>query len=729
MTNTQIPNTKQAPITKFQSSDKYRFGIWNLKFGYSLVFVIWLLVIIVGSEAAAMEPTSGYPAIQRAFLREDFNETAALAQAFIAQRPDVPEASRVRLWLALSLERLQRTEEALQELDLLERALSPGDPLISEALFWDGEVSRRAFQMTRAKDAYLRLLEHHPSSIWTAQAQLGLGFVALHQRAFELAAGYFHEVVLRHPDTATASDARLFEGFADLELGRFDSAVRILEPLLAELQDPGVVARAAFYLGESVSGLKRYAEAIPVYQRAIDSAARSQWGQLAQFGLGWACYQESRCEESVSAFDRYLAQATEHRTEALYAQGGCLIKLGREPEALSRFEQIVSRAPSHPLALESGMIIADAYRRTGRPILAKEMLHALLRWPLDGAARANVQLRLGTLALEQGNTAQAETVFGLAAKREEPAIRQAALNGLGDVQSYLGNPAAAEQSYRAAAAISAVGPQSGYAAFQLGRIRLQSGLLEEAAAIFQQLAAGPEASLAEDARFALIITHLNRHDEASARAILDAIRHRQPSSAAAARAAYYDALLALSAEDEDAARRFCGETMARAPFTDEALEARLLMAELRARREPAAEVMAWLGRAYEASGAARSHRARLAKRLGDFARSAQSYADAIRWYQVAMELLPSLEGEAGYRIASCYEEGGDGEMAMRWYQPIGPPPWRVRGQLALAKLLERADRIVDAQAVYALLANEPIPEAKMVRERLAAMKSSEQVSE
>ena len=688
--------------------------------GFWLVTVGLLLLV---SSVEALESTPGYPAIQRAFLREDFSQVTLLAQAFIAQSPSVPEATRVRLWLVLSLERLHRVDEAFKELDLLKTTLDTDDPLMPEALFWDGEVSRRAFQMGRAKIAYARLLDQYPASSWASQAQLGLGFIGLHQRAFELAAGYFHEVALRQPQTAVALDARLFEGFAHLELGRFSAAAQCLEPLLDELQDPGIIARAAFYLGESLSGLKRYAEAIKAYERAIASDGRSQWGQLSQFGVGWAAYQEGRCEESVGAFDRYLAQATEHRIEALYAQGGCLLRLGREPEALSRFEQIVSRSPTHPLALESGLVIADAYRRADRPILAKEMLHTLLRWRLDGASRAKVQLRLGALALEQGNTAQARTVFGLAAEREDPTIRQAALNGLGDVQMFLGDLTSAEGYYHDAINVSLASPQSSYAAFQLGRIRLQLGSLDQATEIFQQLVTGPETSLTDDARFALVITHLNQHDTASARSVLDAIRLKRPTGIIAARIAYYDALLALGADDEVGAQRLCEETIERAPGTDEALEARLLVAELRARREPAREVMAWLGRMYTSTGMTRGQRAKLAKRLGDFARSAQSYADAIRWYQDAMELLPSLSGEAGYRVASCFEEGGDIDMAMQRYQGIERPPWHVRGQLALAKLLERAGRTAEANAVYTALAGEPIPEAKVARERLANVKS------
>jgi hypothetical protein len=46
----------------------------------------------------------------------------------------------------------------------------------------------------------------------------------------------------------------------------------------------------------------------------------------------------------------------------------------------------------------------------------------------------------------------------------------------------------------------------------------------------------------------------------------------------------------------------------------------------------------------------------------------------------------------------------------------------VRGQLALAKLLERQDRSEDAKVIYEQLAASSIAEAAIVQERLAALR-------
>jgi tetratricopeptide (TPR) repeat protein len=160
-------------------------------------------------EPQALEAGPAYEEIQRVFLREDFQAVATLAQTFLVEHPGIPEESRVRIWLALSLDRLERSTEALQTLDVLGSHLASDDPLWAEVLFWEGDVSRRAFQIMRAKLAFQRLLERYPDSSWTPMAQLGLGLIYTHQQAFELARQQFHKLAIQKTGTPLALEAIL----------------------------------------------------------------------------------------------------------------------------------------------------------------------------------------------------------------------------------------------------------------------------------------------------------------------------------------------------------------------------------------------------------------------------------------------------------------------------------------------------------------------------------------
>ncbi len=687
----------------------------------------WMIVaaslMLTAPMAAAEEADQDFAAVQRAFLQEDFARVSALSATFITQHPQAAETPQVWLWMIFSLDRQQRAHEALRELDQLKRRLRPDAPHWPELLFWEGDISRRALQMTRGRLAFQQLLSRYPNSTWSPQAQLGLGMIDVQQQAYEQAARHFRAVAEQQAGTSVGADAQLFEGLCRLRLAQYDQAIAIFEPLIGRLPDKVDVAQAAFYLGESYSGLGKYQEAIPAYERGLTASDRPPWGPLAHFGIGWAHYRLGQWENAVKSFDRYLKyKVREHRVEALFAQGSCLVQLGREQDALSRFNEIVTEAPEHALACESALALSDVHRRREEFGPAKTVLHGLLRPGLTPECRAQVNMRLGTIALAEGNTAQANTVFQLAASDGEPAVQQVALSGLGDIHMYLGQLPEARRFYDQAIAKAAQPPITAYAMFQVGRIYLQLGDFAQAAQTFEQIISRNEPTISDDARLALVIASLNQHDEATAQRHLAAIRQAHPNSVIASRAAYYDALLALGQGHEEDARRLAATAVAGAPGTDEAFEARLLMVDLQLQNAPPENLLEQLRKIYTSEPFPRPLKARLAKRLGDVARTQQAYAEAVKWYEEARQLLPSLSGEAVYRMASCYEEAGDVETAMQWYQQIDRPPWSVRGRLALAKLLEREDRPAEAEAIYLSLANERVPEAGDVQERLGELR-------
>ncbi len=691
----------------------------------------WLVLSVLLLTAAApaavrAEPTPGYPAIQRAFLREDFAATAMLAREFLVQYPHGAETPRVWLWLVLSLDKLQRAAEALDQLDRLKERLTPSDSFWAEVLYWEGDISRRTMELSRAKGAFQRLLEQYPGSNWAAQGQLGLGLVYFHQQAFEQAISHFHEVGLRRATTPVALDALLFEGLCQFRLKRFDDAVRTFRPLLVRLKDRTAVTQASFYLGESLSALERFDEAALAYQRASLASELTSWSRLAQFGMGWAYYRLDRCQDSLEAFDRYLeAGPREHRLEALFAQGSCYARLGQEGDAERRFKELTRADPRHPLVLEAAMALADFHRKEGRPAEARRLLHRFLTPGLAGQARAHIQVKLGAVALDEGNVAQARTVFELARETTDPVILQAALSGLGDVHVVLGDLTTAVARYQEAVAVAEKSAVGTYALYQVGRIRLQQDDADGAVEVFQRLRVGPDHQFANEARIALIIAYLRRKDERLAQAQIDGIRKQWPGTEVAARAAYYQALLLFDRGEEGATQKLCQETILKAARSDEAIDARLLLADLRLQWSTPQEVAQWLGSMYAAVGLPPAHRAKLAKRLGGLAKDRQAFAEAIRWYERAMSSLPAMAGEATYRIASCYEEGGDLALAMEWYGRIRQDVWRVRGQLALGKLLERQERWREAETLYVRLSKESIPEAQVAEERLAAVRDSQ----
>ncbi len=690
----------------------------------SWVACVWVAMSFPCRAAETTPLIATYDSVRTAFLRESFEEVTTLAQSFVHQSQVLPdEVARVRCWWALSLDRLQRPHEALKVLDVLKTELSADDPFWAEVLFWEGEISRRAFQMVRARLSYQQLLERAPRSIWAAQARVGLGKVLIHEQALTEALEQFQTVAAQKENQTLAQDAALLEGFCLVQLKRFQQATRVLQDLLDRSQNPDTVAQVAFYLGESLTGLDRFEQAQQAYQRSIDVKPDSPWAWASGFGLGWVQYQSGDCEACLHTLERYLTPTTKDRnasyqTEARFAQAGCLMRLGREPEALTLFERILSDDFKHPLALQTGLTLVDIYRRHGDILRAVGVLESLSDRPLDPIPRAQLQLKAGSIALDQGQFLQARRFFKLASEVGQLAIRQVSLAGLADVEMFLGNVGQAQVYYEQGITLSPQTPEAAYASYQLGRLNLESGSFDQAMEIFQRLTSSTDASIAQDAALALALAHVRRGENRLARGYLQALAQQQGNPTATARTFYYLALLAIDEADEESASAFCQQTIQGAPDSEEALEARLLLAELTARQSTDASVQE-LQRVYATEKLPLRHRARVAQRLGDITHKDGRYAEAIRWYEIAYEVFPNIEGELGYSIASCYEEAADIELAIHRYQKLKQAPWRVRGQLAAARLLERQNQLDQAKAIYIALAQEPIPEAKVLQERLA----------
>jgi len=696
-----------------------------------------------------------YAEIQTAFLREDFHRVVQLVKPPGAQITVQPRSARVWLWYVVSLEHLQRTAEALQELDRLHAYLVGADPAERErswpeALFWDGEISRRARKMVRARMAYQRLLTTFPASSWRPPAQRGLGLVLFDQQMYDAALQQFQDAAAQLPPAAPLRDEMLLlEGLCDIRLRRFEDGLVKFRDVLQ--QDPSAEAearaRAAFYLAEALTGLRRFDDAIHAYTAVIEQDPESRWAGLAQFGLGWSYFQQHRCSKSLGAFQAYRASAparlddtpdlAEAHVEMLFAEGRCCMELSDDAAALERFEDLRAGDPEHDLAIEAGLSMAEIFERRRQFEEATAVLETVLRHAFDPSQVAHAHVRSGSVALAQGDPVRATTHFLMAKDVGDPAVRQGALNGLGEAYAALGNLEEALRSYEESLRVDERSPAGFYAMYQLGRLKLQIGKPEEAVALFRKLMdeSAPSAgrseadpavrTLAAEARLAFAFTLLSQAQPDVARQELEALRAKDPGSPQAARAGYYLALLAVHEGQLPEAVTLCETVIRRAPQSDEALEAHLLLADLVASQASPREALAQLLTSVESLPQIPDrHRGRFAKKLGDLARQVQDFSEAIHWYELAWEAWPALQGELEYRMASCYEEAGDVPVAAHRYRSIAQAPWRVRGQLAAAKLMEREARWPEALAIYEFITREPVPEAKIAQERLALLEQA-----
>ena len=757
-----------------------RVSVW-----WGVVFASMAAMPAVSAEEVVAASEESYAAAQAAFLQEDFARVIELVHPLVSELSaeelstahvpgDAAKLARLWLWDALSLARLQRSADALRELDRLKHCVS-GLPLgtvaqqetrgmVPEALFWEGEISRNASKLIRAQLAYQQVLLNFPDSSWRAQAQMGLALSVFRQQNYELAAGYFHEVALASSGSPNSWEVKLLEGVCVLRLRQLHTARAIFQTLTAPFVPRTIRAQACFYLGETLTSLRAFTAANDAYKQAIECDGQSRWARLARFGLGWSYFQQHRCRESLALFSDYLAESATPtleggaahsdtlqelpepgRAERLFAQGRCTMELGDEPAALRAFDTLRADDPEHPLATDAALHMARIFERQQRFAEEQSVLEAVIRQAFNPDQVRQANLQLGLLMLSKGQSAQALEQLQFASESADVEVRQAALNGLGDAQLSLGQYDEALRWYEQAIRLSPTSRGSRYARYQQGRLKLQTGQTADAIHAFHTLlleeaeqtspAAASEAAdraatplapesraFVIDTRLALAFAYLSTAQAESAALELDRLQSQTPSPAQRARADYYRALLAAQAGQEAEARQWCEQAIRRFPQSDEAFQARVLLADLVITHASADEAMTTLGRLFgsleELPG---GRRGALVRKLGDLAKHAAAYAQAIHWYELAWQDLPAQRSELDYLIASCYEEGTDLSAAFHRYQAITDAPWQVRGQLAAAKLMEREQRWQEAMRIYERVMRQAVPEAKIAQERRSSL--------
>ena len=744
-------------------------------------FIIGVVLIglAAGARLASAESMrmsdEQFGAVQTAFLQENFTRVVDLVRPFMAEGVSHPQAQRVWLWYVLSLDRLNRSDEALQELDrlksnLIQRAEHGAElrrqPLWPEVLYWEAEISRRQDKMLRARMAYELLLQSVPESTWRQQARLGLGLVLLNEQDLDAAASRFAELTVdAAPNSSLAKQGQFLLAVCDVQRQDFTAAIvrlrRLLEqsPDLARspyrTTDPatqadlgprwGWRAQVQVYLADALAGLRQFDDAAALYRQIIDAQPQSRWAQLARFGLGWIEFQQGRCEDSLKDFAAYRAagvQAADRaesfappdsRAELLFAEGRCLMAVGGETEALARFRLLRQEEPEHDLAVEAGFSIGELLEREGRYDDALAMLDELGRQAFEIRQIEQAQLRAAAVAAAAGRLELAAARYQQASASPEFATAQAGLNGLGDVEARRGRLDAAEAWYRKSIDQLPTSQAGLYASFQLGRLQAQAGKTADAIATFKRLCGGAQAvvgphaqaarRIAVEARLALAFTYVSQNQPELARAELEFLRAQDHTSPEAARAGYYLAVLAGQDGRVAEARQLCDEVIRQAPTSQEAMQARLMLAEIVSSADSPQQAMAFFADPAFWQHLSRAQRSELEKKLGDIARQARAWAAAIHWYELAWQDAPSRQAELDYRIASCYEAGGDAALAAHRYRAIAEEPWRVRGQLAAAKLMERQERWPEAIAIYDALTRQGVPESKIAQERLMALQA------
>ena len=339
------------------------------------------------------------------------------------------------------------------------------------------------------------LLVASPAAAISDADQLWLvGSQAFNDQLYGLAQRMLERFILHHPEDPRVPTAVLLLAKSRLALGALEAALQGFRQARRLPTPPGEPGEVDFWEGETLFRLKRYAEAQAAYGAVLREP--SPWAPNALYGLGWAALQQNQPEEAVRTFRRLLADWPTHATaaaasyqlartladlnrpaeagavlvgyetlypdspwlaEALYLRGWSQLSTG-EPEGATRtFESFLARAPTHELAPQAQLHLAEALVRRGRGAEAEQAWRRLQAEYPQHPLVHRAGLELARVAFDQQRYAEAEVQASSATASTDPQVRLEAHLLAGESLLRLKRYSAALQAFKTALEVSPAG--------------------------------------------------------------------------------------------------------------------------------------------------------------------------------------------------------------------------------------------------------------------------------
>ena len=562
------------------------------------------------------------------FQRGDFDDAAKALENAVRKSSDRDELREARYWLAESLWRLDRIEQA----DWLFRQVAqdaPRQDLGIWALHGSGWTALRLREAPRARDAFSSLLAGSTPAPLDAWGRHGL--------ALSLYA-----------------------------LGRWEDADKEWTQLESRGVPPALMRDVLFFHGDTLGRVGQPARAEPMLRQFTQGGAHALF-PAGVLRLGWWALAAGHAPEAVAALRAYSGSAEIEWATAALAQA--LLATGDWAEARKSVAALSARRS--PLAFPMLFRLARAAADAGTPVDAEPIYQELLGGQLDPATRAWVLMVKGEAHRAHGERDEAHTQFELAQQvasgtlaARQAATRQARVDfemreysqAVSDVTPVVNaRPAVAADVLRPALLLQ------GESAYQAG------DFMAAAAALRRVLVEFPSDPQAPAVRTALAWTYLKQGRKSDARReLLEAVR-AAPDDPRAPDSLLLASELALDAGDLAAGRQMVERVISSYPTHARADFARFNRSLVLLRQGEAAAAESamrdWLGRAPFPALFGRAHGA-----LGVALLAQGTRDDALREFTLAQKDGAVALGQLG--VASVALTGGNRDEATRVFTMV-----------------------------------------------------------
>lgn len=507
--------------------------------------------------------------------------------------------------------------------------------------------------------------------------------------------------------------ALLIDADAMASQARYAESQAVLENLIEEFPTHAVAIRANRLLAWTYAEQGHDSLAIATEERMLDTyATHGDANDLAEAYLNKAhiLFNRKQYKRAAAIYDDVASRYPDHAQKylALYQAGLCYDRMGREGDAVDRWETVVTEQPAGDLAERSWVRAGDLYFRTEHYDDAKRCFEGLLTNFASSRAAELGLLRLAQCDYNAGRDAEAlEGYSAVLGRYPGSHVAKEAERGIERALYRLGQT---DEGGELLGQLVERYPTSAFAAdaqFEIGMRHYERKEYAEAADAFRRVVSQfPDYSQGDHAYFLMAESYVQTGSTREARVTCEQFLQFFPESEW--RATVEFCLASFRFDEEDYARAALGFTsVLESDVPTDIAAAALFNLGLCQRMIgdlPAAKASF---ENYRERYKGKERRVQIAYQLGELHETERRFKEAAEEYEVALKSNPeqSLRIELRFRVGTCYEELGNIDGAIEAYEKasaskLKDDPFRLSAVTRAAALHEKKGEYAKAISAY-----------------------------
>jgi len=326
-----------------------------------------------------------------------------------------------------------------------------GSEHTGSAMYWVGESYAAEGKLDEAIDFLTQAIEDKSNNKFRDYSLYALANVYEKTKDYENAVKYYDELLTYHSNSPLAVQAQVRIGVCYFYLkDYYNSILELSNPNVKELSNNNL-AEALYILANSHYRVEEYEDAVKIYSEIIEKFPGSKIFRNAQYGLGWAQFQQTKYNDAYNVFN-YLSQGEDSiAIQSFIWKGESKRYSGNYKDALKIFEDFLKLYPSDPsVPLVENLIGLIYFEQNNYDLSAKYLSNATSSD--DPVIRAKAFTMIGEIELNKRNYIKARGNFEPAVRitDSENSVHLRALLGLGVSLFFLGESEKATEYLREA---------------------------------------------------------------------------------------------------------------------------------------------------------------------------------------------------------------------------------------------------------------------------------------